>query len=274
MTLPVYTAQDVITGKVYLTIPPGARIEHRGVRVDLIGMIDYTFDKSAKLEFTTITQEKEDPGELTESKVYQFRFIVPKNDETYHGNIVQLRYALHAKIRRAYGAGVECWKDIAVQNIVAPPVQHKRIKMEVGIDGCLHIEFEYQREQYALSDVLLGKVYFLRIKIKIKHMELVLIRHETTGTGATTYSEDETIGKYEIMQGVPVRGQVIPVRMFLAPYELSPTFNNVHKAFSVRYYLDLVLIDEKDQRFFKRQEITLWRDRLGNVPTINGDEQQ
>lgn len=31
------------------------------------------------------------------------------------------------------------------------------------------------------------------------------------------------------------------------------------KKFSVRYYLNLVLVDEEDRRYFKQQEMTLWR---------------
>ena len=33
----------------------------------------------------------------------------------------------------------------------------------------------------------------------------------------------------------------------------------VHNKFSVKYYLNLVLVDEEDRRYFKQQEITLWR---------------
>ncbi|XP_019729932.1 vacuolar protein sorting-associated protein 26B-like [Hippocampus comes] len=34
---------------------------------------------------------------------------------------------------------------------------------------------------------------------------------------------------------------------------------DINKKFSVRYYLNLVLIDEEERRYFKQQEITLWR---------------
>jgi len=61
------------------------------------------------------------------------------------------------------------------------------------------------------------------------------------------------------MDGAPVRGESIPIRLFLAPYDLTPTFKNVHNKFSVKYYLNLVLVDEEDRRYFKQQEINLWR---------------
>lgn len=77
------------------------------------------------------------------------------------------------------------------------------------------------------------------------------------------------------MDGAPVRGESIPVRLFLGGFDLTPTYRNVHNKFSLkcdihldifsfilfflRYYLNLVLVDEEDRRYFKQQEITLWR---------------
>ena len=52
----------------------------------------------------------------------------------------------------------------------------------------------------------MGKIYFLLVRIKIKHMELSIIRRETTGSPPNQYNESETITKFEIMDGAPVRG--------------------------------------------------------------------
>lgn len=48
-------------------------------------------------------------------------------------------------------------------------------------------------------------------------------------------------------------GESIPIRLFLAGYELTPTMRDINKKFSVRYYLNLVLIDEEERRYFKQQ---------------------
>lgn len=64
--------------------------------------------------------------------------------------------------------------------------------------------------RYHLKDVIVGKIYFLLVRIKIKHMELSIIRRETTGSPPNQYNESETITKFEIMDGAPVRGTVSP----------------------------------------------------------------
>src|SRR5579862_3173170 len=56
-------------------------------------------------------------------------------------------------------------------------------------------------------------------------------------------------------------GESIPIRLFLNGYELTPTMRDVNKKFSVRYYLNLVLVDEEERRYFKQQEITIYRRR-------------
>ena len=102
-------------------------------------------------------------------------------------------------------------------------------------------------------------------------MELSIIRRETTGAPPNQYNESETITKFEIMDGAPVKGTIpcsvnlmhdrdlwlsgetIPIRLFLGGFDLTPTFRDVNKKFSTRYYLNLVLIDEENRRYFKQQ---------------------
>lgn len=48
-----------------------------------------------------------------------------------------------------------------------------------------------------------------------------------------------------------VAGETIPIRLFLGGFDLTPTFRDVNKKFSVRYYLNLVLIDSENRRYFK-----------------------
>lgn len=78
--------------------------------------------------------------------------------------------------------------------------------MEVGIEECLHIEFEYERTKYHLQDVIKGKIHFRLVRLKIKYMELCLVKRESTGTAPNVYHENSNITKFEIMDGAPVKG--------------------------------------------------------------------
>jgi len=158
------------------------------------------------------------------------------------------------------------------------------VKLEVGIEDCLHIEFEYDATRLALDDDVTGRVHFLLVRIRIKTMELALVRRETVGaaggggagSGSAGQPESETLTRFELMDGCPVRGEVIPIRMPLAGLDLTPSFAvdvaggsssggaggaAASTFFSVRYFLNLVLLDEEDRRYFKQAELFLHRSR-------------
>ncbi len=92
------------------------------------------------------------------------------------------RYFLRVTIVRRLSDIVK-EKEIVVHTLSQYPDMNSSIKMEVGIEDCLHIEFEYNKSKYHLKDVIVGKIYFLLVRIKIKHMEIAIIKRETTGSG-------------------------------------------------------------------------------------------
>ncbi|CAG6001499.1 unnamed protein product [Menidia menidia] len=245
---------ETVSGKVNVTLKnPGKRLEHHGIKIEFVGQIELYYDRGNHHEFVSLVKDLARPGEITQSQTFDFEFThVEKPYESYTGQNVKLRYFLRATvIRRLNDISKEM--DIVVHTLSTYPELNSSIKMEVGIEDCLHIEFEYNKSRYHLKDVIVGKIYFLLVRIKIKHMEIDIIKRETTGTGPSVYHENDTIAKYEIMDGAPVRGESIPIRLFLAGYDLTPTMRDINKKFSVRYYLNLVLIDEEERRYFKQQ---------------------
>lgn len=236
----------------------GKKIEHVGIRVQLIGQIEVGGQEP--FEFTNLVSELAPPGVLKDSETFPFNFLnVEKAHESYNGINVRLRYFIKFVIARQYSSNVVEEQDFWVQKIQQDPQMNNSIKMEVGIEDCLHIEFEYNKTKYHLKDVVVGKVYFLLVRIKIKHMELNIVKRESSGSGPNVENKSETITKFEIMDGAPVRGESVPIRLFLNGFDVSPTFKSVHNKFSVKYYLNLVLVDEEDRRYFKQQEVQLWR---------------
>lgn len=50
-----------------------------------------------------------------------------------------------------------------------------------------------------------GSVVFKKVSIRLKLMELQLIKRETIGAGTTAVSKNEVVTKYEIMDGGPIK---------------------------------------------------------------------
>jgi len=256
---PVYFDGESVIGQATIRVRDGKKLVHEGIKVEFVGSIELFYDRGNHYEFLSLSQELAAPGEMRQAQTFDFHFKnVEKQFESYQGINVKLRYVIRVTVSRRL-ADVVKERELWVHSYRMPPDSNNSIKMEVGIEDCLHIEFEYNKSKYHLKDVIVGKIYFLLVRIKIKHMELSIIRRETTGAPPNQYNESETITKFEIMDGAPVRGETIPIRLFLGGFELTPTFRDVNKKFSTRYYLNLVLIDEENRRYFKQQEITIFR---------------
>ncbi|CCQ25652.1 Vacuolar protein sorting-associated protein 26 [Caenorhabditis elegans] len=275
----LYYDGESVTGTVHVNLKKANhKFEHQGIRIEFIGQIvsEVYYDRGNQQDFISLTRELARPGDLTQNAQFPFEFNnVEKPFETYMGTNVKLRYFLRVTvIRRLTDLTKEL--DLVVHALSSYPDNDKSIKMEVGIEDCLHIEFEYNKNKYHLQDVIVGKIYFLLVRIKIKYMEIAILKTEVVGSGPNTFKESETVAKFEIMDGAPVRGESIPIRLFLAGYDLAPSMRDVGKKFSVKYFLNLVLVDEEDRRYFKQQEVTLWRkaDKVMRRPGTEDDEEE
>ncbi len=164
-------------------------------------MKEMFFDRGNHYEFLSLVQELAAPGELQHPQTFDFNFKnVEKQYESYNGINVKLRYFVRVTVSRRM-ADVIREKDIWVYSYRIPPEMNSPIKMDVGIEDCLHIEFEYSKSKYHLKDVIVGRIYFLLVRLKIKHMELSIIRRETTGAAPNQYNESETLVRFEVSLG-------------------------------------------------------------------------
>jgi len=258
--LPLFQSTEPVRGVAQVNVMEGKKIDHIGIKIELIGQIEMFYDRGNHYDFTSVVREIEPPGSLTGNHEYPFEFsTVTKEFESYNGINVRLRYFVQVTITRQYATNITKQRDFFVQSITHEPDANTGIKMEVGIEDALHIEFEYNRSKYHLKDVIIGKISFVKVKLKIKHMELAIIKRESTFSGSNVYHESETVSKFEVMDGCPVREEVIPIRLFLGGSDLTPTYASVNNRFQLKYYINLVLVDEEDRRYYKQQEITLWR---------------
>jgi len=257
--LPLFVGNEPIKGSIEVKLENKTKkIEHQGIKISLVGTIKT--NSGNVYDFLSVVKDLEPAGTLTESKTYSFAFEeVDRACESYNGVCCSLNYYLKATIFRNLNTNINKQIEFWVRTYGTQPESNTSIKMEVGIEDCLHIEFEYNKSKYHLKDVIIGKIYFLLVRLKIKSMNISLIKRETTGSGLDMFNENRTLSKFEIMDGAPVRGEAIPVRLFLGAFDLTPTYKDIYNKFSVSYILNLVLVDEDDRRYFKQREITLWR---------------
>jgi vacuolar protein sorting-associated protein 26 len=82
-----------------------------------------------------------------------------------------LRYFLRVFINKKYNAVKEEFEfGVLLPSTEEDVDQINPLKMEVGIEDCLHIEFQYNKGKYYLKDCVTGRVNFALVKINLKYM--------------------------------------------------------------------------------------------------------
>lgn len=144
----LYYDGEAVSGKVNVTLKkPGSKLEHQGIKIELIGQIELYYDRGNHHEFVTFIKELARPGDMLQNTSYPFEFNnVEKPYEVYVGSNVRLRYFLRVTIGRRLSDIVK-EVDVAVHTLCQYPEINQPIKMEVGIEDCLHIEFEYNKSK-------------------------------------------------------------------------------------------------------------------------------
>lgn len=153
--LPLFAGDEPVRGAFKVSVTAGKKLDHTGVKIEMVGVIELPNERTPSYEFTSLSRELE-PGPSTPGycalegdKVYPFDFsAVDKPHESYYGRTARLRYFIRATVSRAYASNLVKEQDLWVQTLSEPPPIDSSIKMEVGIEDCLHIEFEYEKSRY------------------------------------------------------------------------------------------------------------------------------
>ena len=145
------------------------------------------------------------------------------------------------------------------------------ISMNIGIKNLLSILFELNHINYNIHGTLKGSVTFGKVNLLITKMELQIMKKETIYANTTNKKNIITkiISTYELIDGGPYKNETIPFRLFLSTYNLTPTYIDIASYFSTRYFLNLVIIDQENNRYFKQKEIFLFRLYINPKEKIN-----
>lgn len=141
------------------------------------------------------------------------------------------------------------------------------IKMSVGIQNLLSIDFELEHINYNCRGTIKGLISFNYIHLPIKYVEIQLLKQESI---FIEKKEPFIIESFELIDGSPIKNDVVPFRFFLKSYNLTPTYNNINNIFCVRYFINLIIGDFENNTFFKQTEIKLFRNfRKEKNPELN-----
>jgi hypothetical protein len=60
------------------------------------------------------------------------------------------------------------------------------------------------------------------------------------------------------MDGCPIQGDVVLIRLYLSGVDLTPSYKNINNRLQVKYFTNLVLLDEDNRKYFKQHDIEIY----------------
>lgn len=207
--LPLYIGDEKVSGKI--EVRTKKKFDHMGVKVELIGLIEVNTDAATNSTFMSNGLDLEAPGSISEDKTFNFSFnIFQKPYESYYGSTVRLRYIIRATIQLSkFKSPIVKEQDLGVLVSSNYDEEPSPINMEVGVEELINLKIDFPRDVFHLKDVIEGAISFLTVKLMIEKMELAIHRKEIIGVGEKAHINDEEIYNYEIMDGCPIKGELI-----------------------------------------------------------------
>ena len=258
INLPLYTQGDAVTGHVTIEMPAGKSLSHQGILVILQGEFKYP-DGTVISPFFTRKQEIVPQGEITSPISSDFRF---DNFNfpccSYAGSSVSVNYIIQVRIVKRL-IDIKQESEFAVVFFTPPPSNLEPVHNEVGIRNILHIEFVFPQNLFDCTGCVIGAVYFILVKLRIVHMQLNFYRIESYNSDDTVFKKKTLLKQYEIMDGPPVRGECIPIRLFLSNEDIWPFVPFKGCPLHVEHYIRAQLTDENGKGYFKRLKIDFQR---------------
>jgi len=254
----LYMDKDTISGEVSFDLKEFniESFEHNGIAIELIGT--FISSDGTLTELIHLQKELDSPRSLTKNVSFGFSFKeVNLPYESFKGKLGEVKYMLKASITKPFlnTKSYEEQKFIVVSaennNIINPS-----IKADVVFSNFLNLEISFFQTNFNLIEAVCGSVRIGECNLQLTAIELLLLRKENH-IGIKNYEEE--ISKFQIVEGCPEPNDIIPFRMFLSHYELSPTYKLINNVYSVQYYIKLVCVDRDNKNYSYLQEIILNR---------------
>ena len=257
---PTFFNGENISGHIELKLNSNS-LKHKGIKAEIHGVLEKYGTINKTKHFLNVSQDISRPEEITQEKVFlDFNFQNVKLPyESYKGDYATIKYYIKIIIISTF-QNAEYEKEFAVVNPYDNSILKKNdepIRLQVGMKQKMSLSIYFQHKNYNCRGTLKGFIQFNYLNIQLKFMEVQIVRREVVF--GDKKCEPAYVARYELIDGVPTKNERIPIRFFLKSYNLTPTYPNIDNVFCVRYFLNLVIADEEDNRYFKQKEICLFR---------------
>lgn len=250
--VPIYLENDLIRGSVEIKFKDNKQqIIHNGIDISVVGQFRNVHSESID-QFYIRTTNLSSPGTINEDSTLNFdlepiRCPIP----SYYGTNYDSRYVLELKIN-SYSFTEPFYYLTFIPPPPKEPTQNENnLLSEIGIEGILHIKAVFKNFYFETSDTIIGLLFFETIKLKIVNCYLQIQRVESYQTKLSSFKLKTDIYKYQLLDGIPCRGDQIPIRVFMPGTNAWP-YPNTTANLKVSYYIRLLFIDVNGKHYHRK----------------------
>ena len=262
---PVYFLNDKISGEILIELNQNKFLEHKGIKINLIGIIQKQNEILNKFydDYLNLTSNEKINNEITK---INFNFLIKKNIEyeSFYGTFIKIKYFLLVTIFLENNKNLSNKKEIVILKPILiedyKKLTNSSIKINFGVENLINVILEINKTNFFLRDIIFGRIIFVDLNVIIKTMFIQIIRKENLNFNNEFSSETIVLNTFEIMDDNTEKNSEIPIRFYLNGIKnLTPNYENIDKKIKIEYFLNIEIIDVDNNRFFKKIEIKLTR---------------
>jgi vacuolar protein sorting-associated protein 26 len=255
--LPYVSATDPLCGHLSIKPPPGKVIPHRGISLELFGEVR-ALDGDRTTRFFSRKQFVLPAGDLTEDYKSDFTF---DNLSLPTSSFFSQKWAICYGIILTMDRSVS---DFTLERrfcvvIVEPRPPPAPFHKEIGVRDLLHIEMVFPKSCYSLDEQIVGVAYILCIKLKLVELTANFFCEQTYTSPKGKESTLVTMRRYELLDGTPVKGEAVPIRLIIGETSIWPVREFPGSPLSVRYGIRIRMVTDCGKVYSKRLPIVFAR---------------
>jgi vacuolar protein sorting-associated protein 26 len=262
---PVYFLNDKISGEILIELNQNKFLEHKGIKINLIGIIQKQNEIINKFydDYLNLTSNEKINNEITK---INFNFLIKKNIEyeSFYGTFIKIKYFLLVTIFLENNKNLSNKKEIVILKPILiedyKKLTNSAIKINFGVENLINVILEINKTNFFLRDIIFGRIIFVDLNVIIKTMFIQIIRKEILNFNNEFSSETIVLNTFEIMDDNTEKNSEIPIRFYLNGIKnLTPNYENIDRKIKIEYFLNIEIIDVNNNRFYKKIEIKLTR---------------
>jgi vacuolar protein sorting-associated protein 26 len=199
------------------------------------------------------------------------RCPVPPHVQTYHGHSFSVCHWIRLTVKKTLGS-IDYSEEVYSYEIAPVAKALDPLCIRVAVAENIRVDLLINRRKFDISDVICGAAHFLLVALKIKTFTLSLVAQELMEAEGKTKKHKTVCGTWEITDGAPVKGEIVPFRVFLAPLDISPSCANAAGGYTVTHFLHFTIITTGREKYFKQLQIKLYKFQTSPFQFTDGEE--